>query len=57
MFENVTFSIQKTQTKALDKHPLRKDLSRSSLVRLALTEFLNKGQKEEKETKETKEEG
>lgn len=49
MKDIVTISIDRDQLKAVDSHPLRKDVGRSGVVRIAVSQFLEKGKSEKVE--------
>ncbi len=55
MKDVVTISIDRDQLKAVDSHPLKKDVGRSGLYRVAMSEFLEKGKTEKGNQGENKE--
>lgn len=46
MKDCVCVSLEESQIKALDRHPLYKDLGRSGLIRIAVHGFLRQNRKE-----------
>ena len=56
MKDVVSISLEREQIKAVDLHPLKRDVGRSGVVRIALSEYLEKG-KSEKENQNEEEGG
>jgi hypothetical protein len=52
----VSISIDKETLNAIKQHPLTKDIGRSAVCRVALSEFLEKGKLEKKERENEKKE-
>lgn len=51
----VSMTIEREQLKAVDLHPLRKDVGRSGLYRVAMSEYLEKGKTEKENRDESRE--